>query len=54
MLADRGLVRRSDAPVKVLGGGELTRAFTVTANKFSGSAKAKIEKAGGKVLTISD
>ena len=54
VLADRGLVRRGDAPVKVLGGGELTRALTVTASKFSGSAKAKIEKAGGQVLTISD
>ena len=54
VLADRGLVRRGDAPVKVLGGGELGRALTVTASKFSGSAKAKIEKAGGKALTISD
>ena len=54
VLADRGLVRRGDAPVKVLGGGELARALTVTASKFSGSAKAKIEKAGGKALTISD
>jgi large subunit ribosomal protein L15 len=51
VLADRGLIRRSEAPVKVLGGGELTRALTVTASKFSGSAKAKIEKAGGKALT---
>jgi large subunit ribosomal protein L15 len=54
VLADRGLVRRSDAPVKVLGGGELARALTVTASKFSGSAKAKIEKAGGQAVTISD
>ena len=36
------------APVKVLGDGELTRSYTVTANAFSASAKAKIEKAGGK------
>jgi large subunit ribosomal protein L15 len=33
-----------------LGDGEVTRAFNVTAVKFSESAKAKIEKAGGKAL----
>ena len=31
--------------------GELARALTITASKFSGSAKAKIEKAGGRALT---
>jgi large subunit ribosomal protein L15 len=35
----------------VLGGGEISRALKVTASKFSGSAKAKIEKAGGQALT---
>jgi large subunit ribosomal protein L15 len=50
LLAEHGLVRRGDAPVKVLGGGELTRAFKITASKFSGSAKTKIEKAGGQVI----
>ena len=34
-------------PVKVLGDGEITRPYKVTANAFSASAKAKIEKAGG-------
>lgn len=33
--------------VKILGDGEITRAYTVTAHAFSASAKAKIEKAGG-------
>jgi large subunit ribosomal protein L15 len=51
LLAEHGLVRRGDAPVKVLGGGELTRAFKITASKFSGSAKTKIEKAGGQTIT---
>lgn len=36
--------------VKVLGGGELTRALTVKGLRASASAKAKIEKAGGKVV----
>ena len=34
--------------VKILGEGELTKKLTVQAHKFSGSAKEKIEKAGGK------
>jgi large subunit ribosomal protein L15 len=35
-------------PVKILGGGELTKALTVTAHKFSGSARSSIEAAGGR------
>jgi len=54
VLAEGGLVRRGSVPVKVLGGGELTRALKVTAAKFSGAAKAKIEKAGGQALPLSD
>jgi large subunit ribosomal protein L15 len=50
VLAERGLVRRRAALVKVLGEGELTRALKVTASKFSGSAKAKIERAGGQAV----
>jgi large subunit ribosomal protein L15 len=46
-LAERGLVRRG-RPVKVLGNGELSKAVTVSAHKFSGSARAKIEAAGGR------
>ena len=39
--------------VKVLGRGELKKALTVRAHKFSETAKAAIEKAGGKVEVIS-
>lgn len=46
VLAAAGLVRPGTR-VKVLGDGELTRALTVTAAKFSAAAKAKIEQAGG-------
>jgi len=46
MLAERGLVR-SVKLVKVLGDGEIGKALKVTANKFSKSARAKIEAAGG-------
>lgn len=38
--------------LKVLGNGELTAAVTVTAHRFSETAKAAIEKAGGKVNLI--
>ena len=41
-----------DARVKVLGGGELTKALTVKADKFSASAKEAIEKAGGSVEVL--
>ena len=45
-LVARGLVR-SGLPVKVLGDGEIASALTVKAHKFSKSARAKIEAAGG-------
>ena len=45
-LAERGLVR-SGALVKVLGDGEIGKPLTVVAHKFSRSARAKIEAAGG-------
>ena len=41
-----GLARKNQ-PVKVLGNGEISVKLNVTANKFSGSAKQKIEAAGG-------
>ena len=40
----------SEDLVKVLGGGEITSAITVTADAFSKSAIAKIEAAGGKAV----
>ncbi len=50
VLAANGLLRADTTVVKVLGDGELTRALKVTAAKFSESAKAKIEKAGGQAI----
>jgi large subunit ribosomal protein L15 len=49
-LATAGLIRAGEKAVKILGDGEVTRAFKVTAAKFSESAKAKIEKAGGQAI----
>jgi large subunit ribosomal protein L15 len=48
-LAAAGLVRPGSR-LKILGNGELSRALKVTAVKFSGSAKEKIEKAGGQAI----
>lgn len=45
-----GLVSSRKVPVKVLGSGELTKAITVHAHKFSKSAAEKIAKAGGKAV----
>ena len=51
VLAAAGLVRAGVKLLKVLGDGEITRALKVTAQKFTGSAKAKLEKAGGQAIT---
>lgn len=50
VLVKAGLVRADGALLKVLGDGEITRALKVTATKFTGSAKEKIEKAGGQAI----
>ncbi len=47
ILRDRGLVKGKIDEVKILGDGELTKSLTVSAHKFSSSARAKIESAGG-------
>jgi len=51
-LVAAGAIRGGDLPVKVLGDGELKRAVTVVAHRFSKSAKEKIEYAGGKAVAI--
>ncbi len=50
LLAASGLLRKGETVVKILGDGEITRALKVTAAKFSASAKAKIEQAGGQAI----
>lgn len=48
-LVAKGVIKHDYIPVKVLGDGELTKKLTVSVDKVSASAKAKIEAAGGKV-----
>lgn len=51
-LREHGLVRKSATRVKVLGNGELTRAVKVQVHAVSGSARSKIESAGGSVNLV--
>ena len=48
-LIESGVLKNVLDGVKILGNGEITKKLTVKANKFSQSAKEKIEAAGGKV-----
>ncbi len=45
-------IARSGSAVKILGGGEVDKALTIHAHKFSASARAKIEAAGGRCEEI--
>jgi large subunit ribosomal protein L15 len=49
-LRQKGLVKGDVDGVKILGRGELTKKLTVEADKFSESARQKIEQAGGAVV----
>jgi large subunit ribosomal protein L15 len=51
-LKEKGLIRKSDNGLKVLGEGKLERRLTVKANKFSKSAMEAIEQTGGKAEVI--
>ena len=51
-LRDTGLVSSRTALIKVLGRGEVTKALTVQAHKFSGKAAEKLAAAGGKAESI--
>jgi len=52
VLRERGLVRESNVPVKVLGRGDIAKKLTIKAHKFSGSAAKKIEAAGGSAEVL--
>jgi large subunit ribosomal protein L15 len=51
-LIQKGLLKKSGLPVKILGNGDITKKITVQVEKISASAKEKIEKAGGTVTLI--
>lgn len=51
-LVAAGLIRSNAEPVKVLGDGELSKAFTIEVDKVSAAARSKIEAAGGKIVEV--
>ncbi|MCX6021046.1 MAG: 50S ribosomal protein L15 [Chloroflexi bacterium] len=51
-LVAAGILKNVRKPIKILGDGELTVALTVRADKFTGTAKTKIEAAGGTAQEI--
>jgi large subunit ribosomal protein L15 len=53
LLCERGLVRGAEQRVKILARGDINKALTVCAHKFSGKAAEKIAAAGGTAETIS-
>ncbi len=52
VLLNHGLISTLRQPVKILGMGEIEGSFQVSAHRFSGSAREKIEKAGGSISVL--
>jgi large subunit ribosomal protein L15 len=53
-LRERGLIKSTSIDVKILGDGELKKKLSVTAHRFSKTAREKIEAAGGSVTALRD
>jgi large subunit ribosomal protein L15 len=51
-MAAKGLIKKADQPIAVLGRGDLELKLAVSAHRFTKSAQEKIEKAGGTVETL--
>jgi large subunit ribosomal protein L15 len=51
-LAESGIIKSSRERVKILGRGELGRPLTISAHRFTASARAKIEAVGGTVIEL--
>ena len=52
ILAEKMMLHKNSNPVVILGDGEINKALTVKAHRFSKTARKKIEAAGGKVELI--
>jgi len=52
LLSEKNMLHKTKNPVAILGRGEIKKALTVKAHKFTKSAKEKIEAAGGKAEVI--
>ena len=49
---EKGITKKRETLLKILGKGEIQKSLTVKAHKLSATAREKIEKAGGTVLEI--
>jgi large subunit ribosomal protein L15 len=54
LLQEKGVLRSLRKPVKILAAGELTKKLSVSAHRFSVTAKEKIEGAGGTVVELGE
>jgi len=52
LLREKGLVKEKDARIKLLGRGEMVRSLSIAVHAISGSAREKVEAAGGSVEII--
>lgn len=52
ILHERGLIKKAKHDLVILGNGELTKGITISAHRFTKTAKDKIEKAGGTAAEI--
>ena len=50
ILYEKGAIKKTDVPVKILGNGDIKDPVEITADMFSKSAIEKLEKAGGKAI----
>jgi len=52
LLHERGLIKKAKRDVVVLGNGDLSKALRISAHRFTGAARQKIEAAGGSATVI--
>jgi large subunit ribosomal protein L15 len=52
VLVEAGVIKTSESLVKILGNGKLTKVIHVVADKFSTTAKQKIEAIGGSIVEL--
>lgn len=52
ILHERGLIKKAKHDLVILGNGDVTKSFNISAHRFTKTAKEKIEKAGGTAAAI--
>ncbi|MCB1025344.1 MAG: 50S ribosomal protein L15 [Acidobacteria bacterium] len=52
ILRERGLIKKAKHDLVILGNGEITKKFSVSAHRYTKTARTKIEKAGGTTIEI--